>query len=172
VTADDAMARVSALISGFEFWRGYLRRNRFEDDIAALIASSPEACFAAAMPELGSSVATRRAAAAVILGRLVEVTQERFATEVEHELMSALATERSINVADELATALGRAWDALDKIVDFAAMADDHRPAYRLTAAHNLALTGDSPEEIAIMKRLANDSVPRVRWWARFGLDV
>jgi len=170
VTADDAMARASELISAFEFWRGYKRRNQFEDDIVPLIASNPDACFAASMPELRSSIATRRAAAAVILGRLVEVTQQRFAAEIERDLMSTLTGERSVNVAEELATALLRAWSALDKDVDFAAMADDRRPAYRLTAAHNLALTGDSPEEIAIIKRLANDTVPRVRQWAKFGL--
>lgn len=166
----EAAAHVSDLIASFAFWRGYKRRNQFEDEIAVFIGDHPEVCFAVAMPELKSSVPARRAAATVILGRLVEVTQMRFAADVERDLMSALSVEHAIGVADELATALGRAWDALDKSVDLLEMARDRRPAYRLVAAQSLALLGESPAELATLRRLASDKVPRVRAWAKFGL--
>src|SRR5436305_7650694 len=154
---DDVAARhIAELISGFGFWAGWRRRSQFEDDVAAAVERYPDECYAVGMPEVRAPVAARRAGAAVILGRLVEATQERFAADVEQQLVAALDSERSIKAAEELGRALGRAWIVLDKPLDVA-MAYDSRPAYRLTAALNLALLAESPEDFAALQRLLSD---------------
>lgn len=77
-----------------------------------------------------------------------------------------------MKVAEELATALGRAWDASERSVDLVEMASDSRPAFRLVAAQNLAFTGETPEELAALRRLLSDGVSLIRKWAEFGLAL
>lgn len=88
-------------------------------------------------------------------------------------LVTRLGKEVDDGVIDNIATALMHVWGRADTHHIEFCLARDPDPRYRIAAAKSFALSSASPmtsEIEEVVRRLADDSDARVRYWGQLGL--
>jgi len=135
-----------------------------------------EAALAAATPYLASDVASERGAAALMIGELVSLELPTAATAASDVLFQLLLIETEPFVRDDVATGLGKIWNACDIDRTSLTLAGHPNVNARYAAAKNLALrTTDHPDDAegrAALTALAYDPDADVRSWAETGLET